>query len=129
MVLIVFTLAINFVNGLGIFETVETGVDVGTNTSNTFDGFLQGGTISGIDAMWGVVLTVSGIVAVGAAILMHSAIPVGAYLFSGIFWTSYINSLGVLNNLHIPAGFLLIGTVIMLFFWCAAVAGMFSGSG
>lgn len=129
IVVIVFTLAINFVNGIGVFEPVKSGVPTGTDTNNTFGGFLQGGSISGMDAMWGVVLTVGGLIAVAGAIAMHSAIPVGAYIFSGIFWTSYMNALGVLGSFFIPPEFQLIGTVMMFFFWCGAVAGMFSGSG
>ena len=133
--MIVFTLAINFVNGLNIFSTVEAGVPVGTNTSNTFGGFLTGGSISGMGAMWDIVLTTGGIIAVGVAILMRSAIPVGVYIYSGVFWTSYGHALKVVTGLGtssgslIPGDFLLIGTVIMLFFWCGSVAGMFSGSG
>jgi len=133
IVLIVFNLAINFVNATGIFYTVESGVPVGVNATETFGnettGFLEGGSITGMEAIWDIGISLGFVGVVLLATAIHSAIPIGVYIFSAIFWVSYHNALGVLTDLYIPAEFLLIGTVMMLFFWCGAVAGMFSGSG
>lgn len=125
LALIVFTLAINFVNGMGIFEEVGTGATTGTNTSNIFVN-LAGIHISEI---WAGVLFGTGLLSLGLAWMTHSAIPVGAWIFSSVFWTSYESSLGVLTAFSIPPEFQLIGTVVVAFLWVGALAGMFSGSG
>lgn len=132
IVMIVFTLAVNFINGLNAFESrVETGVPVGTNTSNTFVNF-AGITMNEI---WVGVLFGTGLLSLALAWMMHSAIPVGVWIFSSVFWTSYqsaltaITGIGIEGTQIIPADFLLIGTVMMGFFWMGAIAGMFSGSG
>lgn len=139
--LIAFNLVFNFVNGLGAFENIPIGTPVGSNTSETFgdasSGLMKGtplksaggGSFSGFGDIWDIVLTLGGIGAVVVAILMHSAVPVGAYIFSGVFWVSYGNSISVISSMHIQPEFLMIGTVLMLFFWAGALAGMFSGSG
>lgn len=125
--LIAVNISVAFVSTLNVFETDEDfGVKTGDNTTSTFSSFTGGFSI---DDTWLTVLTVAGIFAVGVAIAMRSAIPVGAYLFSSVFWTAYVNSLGLLESLSIPPDFLLIGTVLMFFFWAGALAGMFGGSG
>jgi len=77
--------------------------------------------------MWLAVLFGTGILGLFLAWAMHSAVPIGVWLFSSVFWSSYGNALGVLDI--VPAEFRLIGTAVMLFIWVGAVAGMFSGSG
>ncbi len=104
--LIVFTLAINFVSATGVFDPVSSGVPA-DDTSGTFEGFTGGFSM---DLMWITVLSIAGLASVAVAILMHSAIPVGVYIFSAVFWASYGNALGVLGGLSIPSGFLLMGT-------------------
>lgn len=125
--MIVLTLSINFINGLDIFETVETGVGISGDSDNIFSQLT--GLTGGMEFIWLAVTSLAGVGAVLLATFMHSAIPVGAYLFSVVFWTSYGRSLSVLSGLYIPSDFLLIGTVAMLFIWAGALAGMFSGSG
>lgn len=128
--LIALNLVIAFVVGLDAFDTeFDLGFQGGDNTSEVFSSYLSGGGLSGMGAVWDAVLTASGVAAIVVAILMHSAIPVGAYIFSGVFWTAYGHSFVVLENLYIPSDFLIIGTVLMLFMWAGAIAGMFSGSG
>jgi len=124
ILLIILTLCINFISGLGVFFPYQTGIPTNASSETTFLSFTDGFSIS---TMWATVLTVLGIGAVVVAILMHSAVPVGAYLFSAIFWTSYGNALGVLDL--VPDQFRIIGTAVMLFLWGGAIAGMFSGSG
>jgi len=97
------------------------------------------GLSGGMEYVWGIVLTITGVMSVGAAILMHSATPIGAYIFSAVFWTSYNRCISVVN---IPMGdgsllfaaepmasFLVIITVGILFLWSAAIVGIFTGSG
>lgn len=131
--MIVFTLAINFVSGLGVFETYESGFDSSGDTDTIFNSTTNlesddGG--SGMDALWAAVLGGAGLGAIVLAWVTRSPVIIGVYIFSAIFWASYINALSVINiNNWIPAGFLLIGTVAMVFIFGGAVAGMLSGSG
>jgi len=136
--LTIFTLCINFVSMLGVFGTgIETGVGVGSDTPSIFTDI--SGFSGGVEGIWLIVTTVTGILAVGVAILMHSAIPVGAYILSVVFWTSYSRCISVIN-VPTEAGatlfaaepmsyFLIIATVGMLFIWIAAIVGIFTGSG
>jgi len=144
ILVIIFTLSINFVNALGVFgdTTVDTGYDTNVGditdaeyeTSNTvFQKFLPG-LPNGVADIWGTVMTAGGIASIAVAILMHSAIPVGVYIFFTVFWTSYIRCIGVININGIftsapLSGFLIIITVGMIILFMGALAGMFSGSG
>jgi len=136
--LIIFTLCVNFVSALDVYQTtVETGIVTTGSSDNIFSEIT--GLSGGMEYVWGIVLTITGVLSVGAAILMHSAIPIGAYLFSAIFWTSYNRCIAVVN---VPIGggaflfsteplslFLTIVTVGILFLWGAAIVGIFTGSG
>jgi len=141
MCLIAVNLAFAFVIGLGVFgdnfdggiQTDETSggmVDEFTNVSATNDA----GTYTGMDALW-VIIGGSAIGTAGGLLLSyltHSSVFVGIGLFSGVFWSSYLNSLGILqinNFLGGLEGFVLIGTVLMIFMFAGAVIGMLSGSG
>jgi len=136
-ILIFFNLAIAFVNGMEIFEPVGEGsVLSGNNESGIFNATTDlshtsdGSTIFGIDAMWAVVLTAGGLVTIAVAILIHSTVPIGLFLFSAVFWTSYMQTIGVVNSMSwIPGDFLIIGTVGVFFLFAAAVIGMLTGSG
>lgn len=130
--LIVFTLSINFVSAMNVFGSIETGVSSSGNATNVFSTIT--GLSGGLEYVWTMIITGTGIVSLGLAIWMRSAIPVGAYLFSTIFWTSYIRSISVVNvtgifNSEPLSSFLLIGTVGMLFIWAAALVGIFTGGG
>jgi len=134
--LIVFNVLAVFVNALDVYGgEVETGVDI--EESDTADDVfkkilpnLPGGAAS----VWTTILTVSGIASIAVAILMHSATPVGVWIFSSVFWTSYTAMIGVVNVNNIftevpMVYFLLAFTVGLIFVWMGALAGMFSGSG
>ncbi len=136
--LVIFTLCINFISELGVFRTeIETGIVIAGSSDNIFQEITE--LDGGMEYVWGIVLTITGILSVGAAILMHSAIPVGAYLFSAVFWTSYNRCISVINQPMTDgtllfateplASFLVIITVGILFLWAAALVGMFTGSG
>lgn len=136
--LIVFTLCVNFVSAMNVFQTtVSTGVVTEGSSNNIFSDITN--LDGGMEYVWGIVLTITGVLSVGAAILMHSPIPIGAYLFSAVFWTSYTRCITVLN-IPISEGatlfstepltlFLSIITVAILFVWGAAIVGIFTGSG
>lgn len=132
IVLIIFTLSINFISTMNVFGTLDTGIEASGNTTSVFTKIT--GLSGGMNAVWLMITTGAGIVSLGLAIWMRSAVPVGAYLFSTIFWTSYIRSISVVNvtgifNSEPLSSFLLIGTVGMLFIWAAALVGIFTGGG
>ena len=132
---ILFTLSVNFVSGLGVFEyTGESGIQTGENvnssvaaftTSNDYqDGFVM-------DNLWAVVLAgiAGGLV---VAWLTHSTSVIGVYIFAFVFWSSYTNIVSMLYNNNFLGelwGFIVIGTVGITFVFIGAVAGMLSGSG
>ena len=141
--LIIFTLAINFVNALGIYgdTTVDTGIDTSVSDVNSTE-FERSNNIfakisglsGGSEYVWTTILSVSGIVSIAVAILMHSAVPVGVWIFSSVFWASYIRCISVINVNGIfttapLSGFLIIVTVGIIVIFMGALAGMFSGSG
>jgi len=128
--MVVFTLAINFVNSLEVFPIYESGFEPGGNSSDTFTNITNVEYENDFGFM--AILVLFG--GVGAAIvlgaLIRSPVYLGIALFAAVFWASYINALGVINiNNWIPAGFLLIGTVVMIFIFAGAIIGMLSGSG
>lgn len=138
--LVIFTLSINFVDSLNVFGVpVQMGFEPEGTANETFEQLTnvtyetqEGITLSGMDALWMIIL--GGGVGIGLVVawLTHSTSILGVFVFSSIFWASYARSLGVLNvgGLLDPiSGFILIGTVAMGFVWAGAVAGMLSGSG
>lgn len=135
ILLIVFNTSIVFVNALDVFGSeVEAGIDIesGDTSDNVFTKIT--GLTGGAQSIWVTVLSITGIMSIGVAILMHSAVPVGVWIFSSVFWTSYTGLIGVININNIFTSeplsyFLLIFTVGLLFVWMGALAGMFSGSG
>ena len=141
MCLIAVNLAFAFVTGLGVFGNDFTGGVVAGEDAQSAAGEYMNVTAStdsesytGMNALW---IIVSGsAVGAGAGLLLgfitHSSVFVGIGLFSGVFWSSYLNSLGILNTggfLSSLEGFVLIGTALMVFMFAGAVIGMLSGSG
>jgi len=143
ILLIIFTLSINFVSALGVFGDIdfEQGInidsgDAGTNLTDISDNVFTkiSGYSGGAQSVWVAVMTIGGIISIGTAILMHSAVPIGVYIFSSVFWTSYGRTLNVVNingifSTEPMSQFILIITVGLIFIWLGALAGMFSGSG
>ena len=127
--LLIFTLSVNFVSASGFFPvTVEAGPEIGDSANETFLN-LVGGDFTTTD-MWIVVLTGTGAIGILVAWLTRSTAILGVYLFSVIFWASYLNMISVTNLLnYVPLGFLAIGTTGMIFIYVGAVIGMLSGSG
>ena len=142
IVLLLFTLAVNFVNATGAFPiTVDSGIETeGRDSPGLFEnitGLAPGeipGFPGGMDFIWAAMLSVTGIAAVAVAVLMHNTTPLGIWLFSSVFWVSYQGMYDVVNITGIfdtnpMASFFILGTVTIFFIWVAAIIGMFTGSG
>jgi len=129
-----FTLSVNFVSGLSLFESdTPFGFQIHDETNRTFNATtdipVQDGE-SGIDALWIVVLSGTSIAGLALAWITRSPVVLGIYVFSVVFWAAYGNTLIILDvGNWIPAGFLAIATGLMAFFYAGAIAGMLSGSG
>lgn len=137
--MVLFTLSINFVSALGVFQTdVEAGFVPGDTSNETFSSVtnVESGSLTGMGAVWDLVLGSSiGLVA-GAflGLLMHSTVFIGIGLFAGVFWSAYGNALSIVNTnnwlMTYPMNlFVVMGTVGMMFIFAGAIAGMLSGSG
>ena len=133
--LIVLTMSINFVNAMDIFDFgMEAGFSSGTDFEDLTDVNYTGDDTNDPDAgmkgLWLIMLTGAGIGGLTVAWITKSPVILGVFIFSAVFWASYINAAAVLHfGGFIPVGFLAIGTAIMGFFWAGAIAGMLSGSG
>jgi len=136
ILLIVFTLSINFVNALDVYGGSPVEQSVTYETGDTSDDIFAkiSGLEGGAQYIWATVLSVTGIVSIAVAILMHSAVPVGVWIFSSVFWASYLRTISIINIDNVftaspMAQFLVIITVGLIFVWLGALAGMFGGSG
>jgi len=133
--LIVLTMSINFVSALGVFGfDIDAGFPSGTDfddlTDVNFTGDDTHDADSGLQGLWLIMITGAGIGGLTVAWITKSPVVLGVFVFSAVFWASYISASAVLLvGDFIPAGFLAIGTAIMGFFWAGAIAGMLSGSG
>ena len=132
--MVIFTLSVNFVNALDIFpDKAQAGIQPGDSSNETMGKFTeQADYPSGffMDNLWAVVLTATGAIGIVVAWITKSTAIIGVYVFSVIFWASYINALSIINLAnYVPLSFIGIGTGGMLFVWIGAVAGMLSGSG
>ena len=128
---ILFTLLFNFFVSYDIFGSIDAGdgLVIEGDTTDEYNVFQQiTGFSQGFEYIWLLVTTLAGIGAITLAIFIHSPVPIGAWLFSEIFLTSYSKtaSLLYLNN-YLPESFIVIITVGVLFLWVAALISMFTG--
>ena len=127
--LLVFTLLISFIESTGAFPYEEAVGVQGITEENAIQ------TLTGLDTpsmqgIWLAVTTLAGVGAILAAWMTHSVTPVGLWLFGEVFWTAWIRTNIVLNaGGYIPAEFLIIFTVGVVFLFIAAIVGMLTGSG
>jgi len=126
-----FTLAINLVVSTGAFPIKGT---AGPDISST-GGSLEAITGLGdpnMNNIWLTVTTLGGIAAIGLVWISHSIVPIGLFLFSTIFWTSYIRAWSVINYgsvlTDVPE-FTILFTVAILFVFIAAIIGILTGGG
>jgi len=133
---IIFTLAINFVNTLGVFGGygAESGAGIEDTTNETLSAFTKSSDYENgfvIDNLWMVVLAgVAGGLTV--AWITHSTSVIGVYIFAYVFWGSFANVMDILYTnsfLNDIWGLVILATVGMSFIFIGAVAGMLSGSG
>jgi len=129
----VFTLAVNFMMGLGIFGDIESeyGHETGDNTNDTMSNFTKTPEYtSGFDmtTIWGLVFAAEIAGGIAIATLLQDATILGIYIFSTAFWTSFINAWAILGSTgFIPIAFLGLFTVPIFFIFIGAVIGMLSG--
>lgn len=133
ILIIILTMAINFINTLDLFLDVESGYAVSGKEPNNIFADITGFS-GGFEFIWISLLTVAGLGALVVAKLTHSTNMIGVWLFSGVFWTSYNKCISVVNissggEAWIAPEFLLMFTVALLFLWAAAIIGMLTGSG
>ena len=129
--LILFTLAINLVVSTGAFPVSGTSGPNITSTNSSLS-VLTGLDDPSINTIWLTVTTLGGIAAIGLVWISHSIVPIGLYLFSTVFWTSYIRAWSVIGYgqflSDIPE-FMLLFTVAILFVFIAAIVGILTGGG
>jgi len=128
IVIIIFCVAIVFVNTLNIYTDVDSGPVIANEADNVFTAL--SGFSGGMEYIWIALVTAGGLGALAVAKLTQSTNMIGIWLFSSMFWTAYHNCITVIDvNEWIPGNFLLMFTVAFLFLWGAAVTGMLTGSG
>ena len=130
----IFSMVVGFVSALGVFGTLDSGVDVNLDDANeTFEGF-SGITMNSffdfIFSPTGTTTLVGIAGTIALAILTHSPSIIGAGIFSTVFWTSFVNVNMILSvGGYMPMAFITISFVVMGFLWIGAVIGMITGSG
>jgi len=126
--LIFFCLAFNFVVGLDIFDfTGASGIDTSSESSAI-------GEYTNMDNegyIWTLVITGAAAAAAGVLVgwLTHAGLtPVAVFLFSDVFWVSYIRTHTIFSTgSYIPQGFLLIFFVGVTFMFIAAIINLVTG--
>jgi hypothetical protein len=123
LMMIIFTLAVNFVSGLGIFTSADTGVNSSGTPSDIFTEI--SGFTGGFQYIWVVLLTTGGFATIVIAKIVGSTNIIGVYLFSAVFWTSFSRCLTVVNiGGWVQTDFLNIFIVAIFFVWVAAIISM-----
>ena len=125
LVMIVFTMAVNFISALNIFTEAHAGVPISGDEDNVFSKISD--FTGGMAQFWIILTTIEGIVVIAIAKVVGSTNIIGVWLFGTIFWKSYINSLVVTDVTKlIPVDFIAMFTVALIFIWVAAVISMFT---
>ena len=127
--LVVFSLSINFIDGLAAFP-IET--EMGPQINNTDDALAALTKLDdpNMNSIFLLVTTGAGIVAVALAALTRSVVPIGIYVYGAVFWTSWIRAQSILSfGGYMPGDFLLIFTVGVMFIFIASIIGLLTGGG
>jgi len=126
--MIIFTLAVSFVQGLGAFPYQTP---IGQQNISEENAVTQlTGLTGGLNEAWLYASFLGAGLAILASILVKSFVPVGIYLFGLVFWTAYIRTFTIFSvGDYIPYSFLVIFSIGMIFIFMAAVIGMLTGSG
>lgn len=132
MLLIIFTLVVNFIDSTSAFDTkIDSGVESQTTDSGVLEVFTNSPDQT-VNNIWLVAVGGSLIGAVGLAYLTHSIVPVGIHLFSTVFWTSYLRAWNVMSAGSFTddiSGLMLVFTAAIMFLFIGAIVGMLTGSG
>jgi len=126
LALIVFNLAYSFIASLSVFPVEKEGVP-GSTMASVFKALT--GLNTAVADLWLIIVSAGGIASGFASWLMRSPAPIGAYIFSVVFWNGYNAALNALPLEMLPAEFVIIGTVAMLFLYVAAAVGLLTGGG
>lgn len=126
--LLVFTLILNYVQSTDAFPI---GGQAGQSITGTETALEEATDLAepNMNYLWGIVI---GGIAAGLVVgaITHSIVPAGLFVFSGVFWASYINTHMVLSyGGYIPGDFLMIFLVVIVFIFIAACVGILTGSG
>jgi len=128
LALITFNMLFLFVESTGAFPySDDKAIDI--DDSNALS-ILTGLDDPSMNAIWAIATTGGAIGAITIAWITHSIAPIGIYLFSEIFWTSYIHTHNIVNvGGYVPESLIAVFTVGILFVFIAAIIGMLTGSG
>ncbi len=81
-------------------------------------------------SLWALAIGVGAIGAIALVFISKQISPIGIYIFSTVFWTSWLKMNSVINiNGVMPVELMVIFTVAALFLFIAAIIGMLTGSG
>lgn len=127
--LLIFSLAISYLEGTGAFQVEGTsGKEIGN--TGTVLGDATNLDTANMNAIWTTVIITGIVSGVVGSIFTHSVIPVGIGIFGSVFWASFINTHMILGTGgYVPGEFLTIFTVATVFIFIGACVGMLTGSG
>jgi hypothetical protein len=129
--LMVFSLAIDIVGGFQIFGNVgDMGITMGNDTNSTMAKFTNGSvypTSFTIGAIWTIVMTGSTVLGMFLAWVTQDASILGVFIFAGVFWSAFLNSMAIITAIGIPVLIVMLFTVPIFFIFVGAVIGMLSG--
>ena len=137
LVLIVFNLCINFVAALNVFPVNDLSTDSQIPKSSDYNETFSSVTIyPSVGNVLATLLTASGIgffAGVALGLRMHSTVFVSIGLFTGAFWSSYYNTISIMNiNGFLTSDpmiyFTVIGTTGIGIIFIAAVNSMLGGT-
>ena len=125
--LLVFTLAINFVDSLNVFPiSLSTGMQI-DNSTNAI-AVVTGNSDNTINSLWTIGVGLGAGAALLGAFVSKSATPIALYIFGSIFWTSYLRALSIITfGGYIPTEYITMFTVGVVFLFVAAFISILAG--
>ena len=129
MLLLIFTLVANFIQGLAAFPIEGSpGMDI-SNTDSAL-ATITGNSDMNMNYLFVGVSTLALLGTIVLAYFTRTMIPIGLYLFGAVFWASWIRFTSIFSyGGYVPGDFIIIFTVGVMFVFIAAIIGMLTGSG
>jgi hypothetical protein len=125
-----FTLVLNMISGIAPTAFPNTNPPkTGLENQDSILTTITGTSDTTLNTIWLGSIGLTFALALGLAYLTQSMTPIGIYIFSSFFWTSYLRLLSVISFNFIPADFITIFTVGILFVFVGAIIGIMTGSG